>query len=222
MIESDLCSYVHNSQNYDLEVQSGNYAEGYVSERIQFQEQKRLTNIRSVVQKVAHELGDKEVPDQEPDHDWTATFFCSVQDVSSKEMQILLAKILASQIERPGNTSLRTLGILQEMDRNMAELFERFCSMCMFLELFGVSDGRVCSLGKNAGQSSLKSFGLDFYELNRLNEYGLIISDYNSWYGYSIPQQLKEIKYIFRLPSTSSKPFRFQENWWCLIPTNTK
>jgi len=84
LIESDLCSYVHNSQNYDLEVQSGNYADGYVSERIQFQEQKRLTNIRSVVQKVAHELGDKEVPDQEPDHDWTATFFCSVQDVSSK------------------------------------------------------------------------------------------------------------------------------------------
>ncbi|MYG43074.1 MAG: DUF2806 domain-containing protein, partial [Rhodobacteraceae bacterium] len=120
-------------ENYDPVEQGGNL-DNHVSERIQFQEQKRLANTKSVIYKAAQELGDMEVPDQEPGHDWTARFFSSVQDVSSEEMQILWAKVLAGQVERPDSTSLRTLGVLQEMDRNTAKLFEKFCSMCMFLE----------------------------------------------------------------------------------------
>ena len=45
-----------------------------VRQRIQFQEEKRQRNIGSVVGQAAELLGDKEVPDQEPDHDWTARF----------------------------------------------------------------------------------------------------------------------------------------------------
>ncbi|MYF45076.1 MAG: DUF2806 domain-containing protein [Rhodobacteraceae bacterium] len=202
-------------ENYDPLEQSGNL-DNYVSERIQFQEQKRLANAKSVIFKAAQELGDKEVPDQEPDHDWTARFFSFVQDVSSEEMQILWAKILAGQVERPDSMSLRTLGVLQEMDRNTAELFEKFCSMCMFLETHdGVYDGRICSLGKNAGDNSLESFGLNFGKLNQLQEYGLIISDYNSWRNYSIPEFEK-----YNIPLTSV-PFRFQNNLWILTQVNT-
>lgn len=206
--------------NYDPVKQSGNL-DNHVSERIQFQEQKRLTNTKSVVCKAAQELGNKEVPDQEPDHDWTARFFSSVQDVSSEEMQILWAKVLAGQVEKPGSTSLRTLGVLQEMDRNTAKLFEKFCSMCMFLEVNenDLIDGRVCSLGKNAGGNSLGSFDLGFGRLNQLQEYGLIISAYNSSGYYSIPKEIKE-----RMPnilSFPSFPFRFQNNLWTLELLNT-
>ncbi len=204
-------------EHYDPEAQSGNYLDGYVSERIQFQEQKRLANIKSVTQKTATELEGKLVPDQEPDHDWTAKFFSSIQDVSSEDIQALWAKILAGQIERPGSTSLRTLGVLQEMDRDTAKLFKKFCSMCIFLE-FSESeliDGRICSLGKNAGENSLQSFGLGFGKLNQLQEYGLIISDYNSWRVYSLPQIVEE---------GVSLPFRFQNSFWCLrqIDINTQ
>ena len=104
-----------------------------VKQRLQFQEQKRLINIKSVVGQTAELLGDKSVADIEPDHDWTARFFNDVQDVSSEEMQSLWAKILAGEVERPGSTSIRALGILKNLDKRSARLFERFCSACVFL-----------------------------------------------------------------------------------------
>ena len=92
-----------------------------IMQRIEFQERKRLANIRSVVESAAEELGDQEVPDHEPDHDWTARFFDCVQDVSSEHMQKLWAKVLSGEVESPGRTSLRTLDTL----RNMAETRRR-------------------------------------------------------------------------------------------------
>ena len=68
-----------------------------INERILYQEEKRLENIRSVVARAADELGAKEVPNDEPDHDWTARFFNYVQDVSSDDMQALWAKVLVAE-----------------------------------------------------------------------------------------------------------------------------
>lgn len=92
--------------------------------RIEFQERKRYANIASVVENVAEELGEKEVVDHEPDHDWTARFFDCVQDVSSEHMQKLWAKVLSGEVETPGRTSLRTLDTLRNMTKRDAELFE--------------------------------------------------------------------------------------------------
>ena len=78
-----------------------------VRQRIQFQEEKRHRNIGSVVGQAAELLGDKEVPDREPDHDWTARFFNYIQDVSSEEMRLLWAKVLAGEVEQPGSVSIR-------------------------------------------------------------------------------------------------------------------
>ena len=52
---------------------------------------KRLANLEAVVGRAAVNLGDKEVPETEPDHDWAARFFAEVQDVSSEEMQVPIA-----------------------------------------------------------------------------------------------------------------------------------
>ena len=60
-----------------------------IRQRIQFQEDKRHRNIGAVVGRTAELLGEKEVPNQELDHDWTARFFNYIQDVSSDEMQLL-------------------------------------------------------------------------------------------------------------------------------------
>ena len=103
-----------------------------ISQRIQFQEEKRQANIESVVRYAAKQLGDKSVADSEPDHDWTARFFSQVQDVSSEEMQSLWARVLAGQVEREGSTSVRTLQVLRNLDRATARLFRMFCSMCVF------------------------------------------------------------------------------------------
>ncbi|MXX27767.1 MAG: DUF2806 domain-containing protein [Caldilineaceae bacterium SB0668_bin_21] len=97
-----------------------------IMQRIEFQERKRLANIRSVVESAAEELGEKEVVDHEPDHDWTARFFDCVQDVSSEHMQKLWAKVLSGEVESPGRTSLRTLDTLRNMTKRDAELFDEF------------------------------------------------------------------------------------------------
>ncbi len=186
-----------------------------IEQRVRFQEEKRQRNIASVVQGAADELGDGEVPDHDPDHDWTARFFSDVQDVSNEEMQGLWSKILADEVKKPGSTSIKTLSILKGLNSGTASLFQLFCSACVIFELDGqiVNDARVLSLGGNAGDNALKQFGLDFGRLNVLNEHGLIISDYNSWYNY------KACTGVQQSQSTSVVvPFRFIGKWRLLTP----
>ena len=98
-----------------------------IAQRIEFQEKKRQANIVSVVQEAAAELGDKEVPDREPDPDWTARFFDCVKDVSSEDMREIWTRILTGEVEIQGRTALRTLDVLRNMTREEAELFKLAC-----------------------------------------------------------------------------------------------
>ena len=188
-----------------------------LEQRIQFQEQKRQSNIMSVVQQAASELGDKEVQDHEVDHDWTAQFFSDVQDVSSEQMQTLWAKILAGEVTNPGSTSIRTLSILKNLNQDIAGLFARFCCLRVFLknEDFQIFDARVPFLGDYGEGNALQKYGIAYGSLNHLNEYGLIVSDYNSWRNYnacitSWPSEGKEGMLVI--------PFNFQGRYWLLKP----
>ena len=189
-----------------------------ITQSIEFQGRKRLTNARSVVEDAADELGDKEVSDHEPDPDWAARFFNDIQDVSSEEMQSLWAKVLAGEVERPGSTSIRTLSILRNLDQTAARLFGKLCSACVSLRLDGdqVIDARVPSLGGNAATNALQKYGLGFGNLNVLHEHGLIIPDYNSWRDYqaSIGIHLPEhTQGVLRIP------FSFQGRHWIFSST---
>ena len=185
-----------------------------ITQRIQFQEEKRQANIGSVIEQAAFQLEGSTVQDHEPDHDWTARFFNDVQDVSSEEMQTLWAKVLAGEVERPGSTSIKTLSILKNLDKTSAKLFRLLCSACLSITLDGNSfvDARVPSLGGNAGANALKEYGLGFSRLNLLNEHGLIISDYNSWYdiqsSVGIPMGDNDVVHI---------PINFQNKYWILV-----
>ena len=206
----------------DLKIAGELDIENTVKQRIQFQERKRQLNIEAVVKKAAVQLGDDVVADSEPDHDWTARFFTEVQDVTSEDLQSLWAKVLAGEVRQVKSTSIRTLSILKNIDQGTAHLFTKFCSACVFLPPGeGVMiDARVPSLGGNAAQNSLKAHGLDFGTLNVLNEHGLIIADYNSWFNYQICINLP-------IPAASKTPpvripFVFQNHSWVLIPTNKR
>ena len=192
-----------------------------VSQRIQFQEEKRQRNIGAVVEKAALIIGDKEVTDKEPDHDWTARFFSDIQDVSSEEMQLIWAKVLAGEVERPGYTSIRTLSILRTLDQETAAIFRQLCSACTVLMPVDnmILDARAPSLGGNPGSNSLQKYGLGFGNLNVLNEHGLIISDYQSWYDYrmaagmTVGQGQTQTVYI---------PFGFQGKYWILLSESNR
>ena len=107
-----------------------------IVQRIDYQERKRLTNIKSAVEDAAEELGDKEVTDHEPDPDWTARYIDGVQDVSSEDLRKIWAKILAGEVESPGRTSLRTLETLRNMTKRDAEMFGEVCNFVLFKALY--------------------------------------------------------------------------------------
>ena len=183
-----------------------------ITERVRYQEQRRLSNIGAAVSHAAVELEGKHVDDKDIDQDWTARFFNDVQDVSSDELHVLWGKVLAGEVERPGTISLRTLGILRDLDQLTATLFARLCSVCAFafLENGPLVDARVPSLGGHAGDNSLADFGLGFGELNRLQEHGLIISDLHSWLDYR----------VFIVSGLDSEPlpsFQHQGREWALV-----
>ena len=159
-----------------------------IEQRLHFQEEKRQRNISAIVSQAAAELTADEVEDHETNHDWTARFFNEAQDVSSEEMQVLWAKILAGEVGRPGSTSIRTLGVLRDLDRSAAKTFRRLCSTAVSFRPDGSSilDARVPSLGANVSDNGLRRYGLGFGDLNVLNEHGLIISNYDSWYDYKL------------------------------------
>ena len=191
-----------------------------VTQRIQFQEEKRQSNIAAVIGQAAQELGDKEVQDHAVDHDWTARFFNDVQDVSSEEMQRLWAKILAGEVESPGSASLRTMSILKGLDRGTATLFKTLCSARMTPQI-GLWQGGyvrtgnefVLSLDGQAANNSLEEYGLSYTALNRLNEHGLIAPTYDSELQHRVLDSG-----LGRSPRWSSMAHGFQGQSWVLVP----
>ena len=187
-----------------------------ITQRIQFQEEKRQANIGSVVEQAANELGDNEVQDTPIDHDWTARFFSDVQDVSSEDMQLLWARILAGEVERPGSTAIKTLQILKNLDKTTATIFRNLCSICVSLTHNGVNfyDSRALFLGAYSGGNALRNYGLDFEKLNVLSEHGLINPEYNTWRDYR-----GSIRLALPLGQTLvCLPLYFQGKYWILVP----
>ena len=195
-----------------------------VTQRIQFQEEKRQSNIMAVVQKTALEIGEKEVQDHEVDHDWTARFFNDVQDVSSEEMQRLWAKILAGEVEKPGSTSFRAMDILRGLERTTAILFRTLCSARMTPHI-GLREGGVVragnefvlSLDGRATGNSLNAYGLGYTALNRLNEHGLVAPGYDSELQHMVTDAGLD-----KSPRWISIAHGFQGRSWVLTPIDQR
>lgn len=187
-----------------------------IEQSLKFQAAKRFTNVRSVVEKTAEAIHDEDVPVEEPNHDWTARFFDSVQDVSTQQLHSIWSKILADEIRSPGSTSLLTLNILKNIDIQTATLFELFCSMCIYLlpDVKNNSYVHLPTLGQHAGQNSLKKYGLNYRNLMTLTEHDLISTDFNSTVDIQIciGKHIKNKSYV-------KFPFLFNGKYWILQPT---
>lgn len=194
-----------------------------VRQRIEFQDEKRHHNIGLAVRQAAELLGDKDVPDQEPDHDWTARFFGEVQDVSSDEMRTIWARILAGQVEKPGSTSLHTLDVLRNLDRRVANIFEAFCSICIYTTTDGtdvLSATVPLQIRRRLKVIGLGNYRHHNYHLRLLNEYGLITDDHYDSSGYyplvptySGPSKCPQQAWIF---------LEFQGRHWVLQPVESE
>lgn len=82
-------------------------------------------------------------------------------------------------------------------------------------------DARVLSLGGDASQNALRDFGLSFDNLNVLNEHGLIIADYRSWYDIRMCISVfgtneNQERVIVRVP------FEFENRYWVLESSTSR
>ncbi len=177
-------------------------------------------NLDQIVFKAAEDLKKNPSPKDERNlgskktinDDFLTAFEKEASQKSTEEMQAHFGKVLAGEIRSPGSFSIRSLKILGQMDQSVAMLFAKFCSCCIVaniprLELISrlikepishfqpevskILDARVCSMGGSPGQNSLQKFHLSFDQLNTLQEYGLIIADYNSWFDYGMAVPLE-------------------------------
>lgn len=103
------------------------------------------------------------------DFDWFVRFYEAVGNISDEEMQELWAKILAGEIARPSSFSLKTIDTLRNISRNDAELFVKLCS-----HSFGLCDQR---LFLPRYDDYLDKRGIQYSDIMKLNEYGLIFNN---------------------------------------------
>lgn len=132
-------------------------------------------------QKLEDSSGEEEISG-----DWLNEFENIARLKSSDEMKVAFGKILAGEIKKPGSFSIRTIKLISQLDNHAAILFQLFCSQVISLRIGNkIIDARVVSFNGSAAINTLSNYGLSFDKLNILQEYGLIIAEYNSWMGYS-------------------------------------
>ena len=145
---------------------------------------------------------------------WLNIFETVARPQSTEEGQLLFGRILAGEIRNPGSYSILALKTLGELDQSIAALFKGLCSVCIVLKNpvdDTLIDIRVPSLWDSPGKNGLRKYGLPFNKLNTLNEYGLIISDYNSGVDYQVSIMDKDHQVL--------APFRHQGQYWALLPS---
>ena len=158
-------------------------------------------------------LEDRTTPD-EVDDDWMDNFENEARKKSSEEMQLYFGRVLAGEIKKPTSFSIKAVKILGEMDQEIANLFGKLCSLCVTLayENGEIIDVRVPSLGGDPGDNCLVKYDLGYRDFNVLNEYGLVVSDYNSWRNYEFCIGTNVSNQLVRFP------FLHQKKHWVLEP----
>lgn len=145
--------------------------------------------------------------------DWLNEFENLARLKSSEDMKLVFGKILSGEIIKPGSFSIKTIKLISQLDNQAAILFQVFCSQSISMRAGqNILDGRVVSFTGNAASNSLTPYGLSFGALNVLQEYGLIISDYNSYMHYS-PCIANEQNQV-------SASLHFQNKDYALVPSD--
>lgn len=181
---------------------------------------KEQLNLDQITLNAANELSNNkqaaqnnEVDSEDISEDWLNEFENLARLKSSEDMKLVFGKILAGEIIKPGAFSIKTIKLISELDNQAAKLFQLFCSQVISLRVGdNIIDARVVSFSGNAAANSLREFGLMFGSLNILHEYGLIISDYNSWRMYSSCIVNEQNKVVTAL--------RFQNKDFGLVPSD--
>lgn len=101
------------------------------------------------------------------DFDWFMRFYEAVGDISDEEMQLMWAKIMAGEINKPKSFSLRTLDVMRNLSKQDANLFAKVCKHCF-------QSARTLCLPNY--DNYLENCNITYSEILRLDEIGLLNS----------------------------------------------
>lgn len=90
--------------------------------RLKYEETNKQKNIDNIVKIAIPEIEETANPDK-IDDDWINQFFSKCKNTSNEEIQIIWAKILAGEANKPGSFSFQTLYILEQMQKEQAFAF---------------------------------------------------------------------------------------------------
>lgn len=152
-------------------------------------------------------------PNSELSDDWLNEFENLARSKSSEDMKLIFGKILSGEIFRPGTFSIRTIRLISQLDNEAAKIFQQLCNCSISFHLEGkIYDARVVSFDGSPSSNSLSKYNLHFSNLNILQEYGLIIPEYNSTRPYSTS--------IANENNVIGNSLCFQNKHYGLIPTD--
>ena len=135
-------------------------------QRLLQEEMKKQQNMDAIVSNAAEELQGKEkVSDTPVDEDWSTRFRNIAKDVSSEEMQYIWGRVLASEVEKPGSFSMRTLETIRNLSKHEAAKFQKIIPFIIQLhnDYFIISDEEI-----------KKKYGIDYVDIMVLDECGLV------------------------------------------------
>lgn len=146
---------------------------------------KEQINRESVVNKTTDELKlnpPESDTEKEIDEDWLDMFSRISETKSNEEVQLILSKILAGEIKRPGSFGPKTLQTLTLLDQETAKIFRDFCSISYELPQLGDQMVQVITEPFGSpGSNALKDFNLNYSNLSQLQDAGLIQYDLTAW-----------------------------------------
>lgn len=146
------------------------------------EEQMKQLRQDETIQRALLVLGDgvtgTDAPNPEPD--FITRWLACVGRVSNPDLQDLWARALAGEIRHSGSVSLKTLSVLEGLDREVAAAFEVLCSQALYRSaLDGVTTGGLVLTLDDRVRSVMPSLGIGHRPVLRFNEYGLVRHDYD-------------------------------------------
>ncbi len=153
--------------------------------RLLQEESDKQKNIEEITKKAIPSLVDDAKPN-EVEKDWLVNFFDKARLISDSEMQDIWSKLLASEANKPGSFSKRTISLISSLDKQDAILFTKLCNFAWRL-----GENLIPIIFDSQNEFYTKN-GINFASLKHLDAIGLI--SFEALTGYTLTDLPKKIK----------------------------
>ena len=171
--------------------------------RFEIEQYNKQRNIENTFVGARDLLEGKVVSEDPVDKDWAQRFIGVAEDVSREDLQKILSKILAEEVESPESYSLRTLDVVKNLSRVDLEVFKRIAALYM-------GNDKIIIPNAKRSDGGLSDYNVSYLDILHSVELGLVDSNTSSliW-----PIEVKA-------PGQAQVPFMFQGLGMFYIPAN--